>query len=96
MMMDFLHAAGVGLVAGLFNGGLTRWALQRALKSTDAAFYTAFAGGMLYRFAFLIVTVWLLRHESYIIVLPYAACLIAAQFIFEIIPLKRNGPERNS
>lgn len=95
MIRSAVEAAAVGLVAGLFNGGLTRWALQRALNSTDAAFYTAFAGGMLYRFLFLIVTIWYLRHEKYIIILPYAVFLIAAQFIFEVIPLKRNGPERN-
>lgn len=96
MIWSALRAAAAGLAAGLFNGALTRWALQRALRSTDAAFYAAFAGGMVYRFLFLIVTIWYSRHERYIIVLPYAACLIAAQFVFEVIPLQRNGPERDT
>ncbi len=96
MMGSPIEAAGIGLAAGVFNGWLSRWALQRALRSTDAAFYAAFAGGMLYRLAFLIVTIWHLRHQRYIIILCYAICLVAAQFVFEVIPLQRNGPESHT
>ncbi|HBA61675.1 MAG TPA: hypothetical protein DCZ92_12840 [Elusimicrobia bacterium] len=85
-----------GCAAGVFNGGLTRWALKRTLASSDAVFYSVFIGGILGRLCFLAAAVWLLRNEKYIIVIPFIAGLLAAQFFFEVVPLKRDGIKRNT
>lgn len=85
-----------GCAAGAFNGALARWALKRTLGSRDAVFYSVFAGGFLYRLCFLAASVWFLRNGKYIIVIPFAASLLAVQFIFEAVPLKRNGTKRNT
>jgi len=87
-----------GAAAGAFNGALARWSLRRTLNSGDAVFYSVFAGGILYRLAFLAGSVWLLRDEKYIIIIPFIAALIAVQLVFEAVPLKdrRNGIKRNS
>ena len=89
-------AAAAGLAAGAFNGALARWSLRKALNAGDLAFYGVFAGGMLYRLAFLVASVWLLRSEKYIIIIAFAASLIAVQLVFTAVPLKQNGIKRNS
>lgn len=89
-------AVAAGAAAGAFNGALARWWLGKALNCGDMVFYSVFAGGMLYRLAFLVASVWLLRNEKYIIVIAFAASLIAVQLVFEAVPLKQNGIKRNS
>lgn len=96
MMVTAWAAAAAGIAAGAFNGALARWSLGKALNSGDMVFYSVFAGGMLYRLAFLVASVWLLRNEKYIIVVVFAASLIAVQLVFETVPLKQNGIKRNS
>lgn len=88
-------AAAAGAAAGTFNGAVCRWAMSRALVASNAAFFSAFAGGLLYRLVFLAASVWSLRSEKYIIILAFALPLIALQVVFEVVPLKTNGTERN-
>jgi len=89
-------AALAGIAAGALNGALSRWALAKTLHSSDAIFYSVFAGGVLYRLVFLAVSVWLLRGEKYIIIIPFVASLLAVQLVFEAVPLRHNGLKRNS
>ena len=85
-----------GLAAGAFNGALARWALKKTLNSPDAVFYSVFAGGLLYRLVFLAGSVWFLRREKYIIIVPFAVSLILVQLIFEAVPIKKNGIKRDT
>ena len=84
-------AAAWGAAFGLFNGALSRLALRKALDKTDKIFYAAFAAGFFWRLMFLVASIWLLRDKKYIILLPFTGALIFTQFIFEVVPLKRNG-----
>lgn len=88
-----LSAACWGAALGAANGGLSRLALNRSLRAADKAFYGVFAAGFLWRLLFLVGAVWFLRDKKYIILLSFAAALIAAQFILGIAPLKKNGTE---
>lgn len=85
-----------GLAAGAFNGALARWSLKKTLNSPDAVFYCVFAGGLLYRLVFLASSVWFLRREKYIIIIPFAVSLILVQLIFEVVPIKKNGIKRDT
>jgi hypothetical protein len=96
-MPDQLWTAGLaGLAAGAFNGALARWSLGKTLNSGNTAFYAVFVAGMLYRLAFLVGSIWLLRGEKYIIIIAFAVSLIAVQLVFEAVPLRQNGIKRNS
>jgi hypothetical protein len=53
-------------------------------------------GGIFCRLALLIAAVCLLRHERYIIIVAFSLSLIAVQTLFEVFPLVKNGPERNT
>ncbi|HAH31867.1 MAG TPA: hypothetical protein DCL44_06085 [Elusimicrobia bacterium] len=96
MMNSVWCAVLAGLAAGAFNGALARWALKKTLNSPDPVFYSVFAGGLLYRLVFLAGSVWLLRREKYIIIVPFAISLILAQMIFEVVPVKKNGIKRDT
>lgn len=93
-MIDNIYSALFwGAVFGVFNGAVSRYALKKTLDKPDKVFYSVYVIGFLWRLAFLIGAVWLLRDKKYIILLPFAGILIFTQFIFEIVPLKKNGPE---
>jgi hypothetical protein len=91
MMDSAWQAAAWGAGFGTLNGWASRFALQRALRGTDRVFYTVFAAGFAWRLAFLAGSVWFLRDKKYIILLPFAAALIFTQFIFEVVPLRKDG-----
>lgn len=91
MIASAWSAAAWGAVFGLVNGGLSRLAVQKALNKPDKVFYGVFAAGFFWRLIFLVGAVWLLRYKKYIILLPFTGALIFTQFIFEVVPLKRNG-----
>jgi len=91
MMTSAWSAAAWGAAFGFFNGALSRLALRKALNKPDKIFYGVFAAGFFWRLIFLIAAVWLLRDKKYIILLPFTGALIFTQFIFEAVPLKRNG-----
>ena len=80
-----------GAVFGIFNGAAARYALKKTLDKSDKVFYTVFAAGFFWRLIFLTGAVWLLRYKKYIILLPFVGALIFTQFMFEAIPLKKNG-----
>ena len=86
-----LPAAAYGAAFGALNGWASRFALRRALRGTDRAFYAVFAAGFIWRLAFLAGAVWFLRDKKYIILLPFAAALIFTQFIFGVVPLRKDG-----
>jgi hypothetical protein len=44
----------------------------------------------------LVAAVCLLRKERYIIIIAFAAAVILVQTAFELVPLRKNGSERNS
>ena len=91
-----LSALRWGAAAGCAAGLASRLALKRALRSSNAVFFSVFAGGILFRLAALLAALWPLRHERCIIIAVFAAAMIAAQTSFELFPLKRNGTERNN
>jgi len=96
-MIDSVRTAVLsGLAVGVFNGALARWSLKKTLNSPDAVFYSVFAGGLLYRLVFLAGSVWFLRREKYIIIVPFAVSLILVQLIFEAVPIKKNGIKRDT
>jgi len=84
-------AAAWGAAFGLVNGGLSRLALHKALDRADKAFYGVFALGFFWRLIFLVGAVWLLRDKRYIILVSFAGALILAQFIFAVVPLKKEN-----
>jgi len=96
-MMDCAwSAAAWGAAFGLLNGGLSRAALKKAVDKADKVFYAAFVGGFLWRLFFLVGAVWLLRDKKYIILLTFSGVLIFTQFIFEAVPLKKNGTKSDT
>lgn len=95
MMDSAWSAAGLGAAFGVLNGWASRTALRRTLDRPDAVFHSVFVGGLVWRLTFLAVSVWLLRYKKYIIILPFAAALIFTQFVFEVIPLRKDGTKRD-
>ena len=91
MINNIYSAIFWGSVFGALNGALARYALQKTLNRSDRVFYSVFAAGFFWRLIFLIAAVWLLRDKRYIIMLPFAGALIFTQFIFEAVPLRKNG-----
>lgn len=84
-----------GLLAGCAVGAISRLALKRAMRASNAAFFGVFAAGMVFRLIALLAALWPLRHERYIIIIAFAGAMIAAQTAFELVPLKENGTKRN-
>ncbi len=91
MMESAWSAAAWGAAFGTLNGWASRFALQRVLRGTDRVFYAVFAAGFAWRLVFLAVSVWFLRDKKYIILLPFTAALIFTQFVFEVVPLRKDG-----
>jgi len=96
MIPSVFAAVLCGAALGALSGGLSRWALKKALAASEAAFYSIFVGGIFLRLALVVAAVCLLRHERYIIVIAFAASLILVQMFFEAFPLKYNGIKRDS
>ena len=91
-MIDNVYSAVFwGVASGALNGWAARYALGRALDKPDKVFYPVYAGGFFWRLMFLTASVWLLREKKYIILLPFIGTLIFTQFVFEVLPLKKNG-----
>lgn len=88
-------AALYGALYGALTGWLSRLALKRAINASDAVFYSVFVGGIFARLALLAAAICLLRHERYIIIILFAACMIIVQMFFEVFPIK-HGTKRNS
>jgi hypothetical protein len=95
-MSNVWTIAAAGTAAGTFNGAVCRWTVARALDSSNAVFFSVFAGGLFYRLVFLAVSVWSLRSEKYIIILAFVLPLILMQVVFEVVPVKTNGTKRNN
>jgi hypothetical protein len=70
--------------------------MKRLLAASNGAFFAAFAAGILVRLSVLVAAVCLLRKERYIIIIAFAAAVILVQTAFELVPLRKNGSERNS
>lgn len=88
-------AAAWGAAFGTLNGWCSRRALRAALHKANNVFYAVFVAGFLWRFFFLIASVWILRGKKCIILLPFAGALIFTQVLFEAVPLKKNGIKDN-
>ncbi len=84
-----------GALAGAAAGWLSRLALKRVLGSADKVFYAVFLGGIFARLALVVCAIWLLRRESYTIIVLFTAALIAVQMFFEVFPIK-HGTKRDS
>lgn len=93
-MNNIYHAFLLGSLLGVVNGFLSRYAIKKVLNKSDRIFYSVFVGGILYRFLFLILSIWYLRDKKAIILLVYCACLIVFQFIFEVKPIKISQKKR--
>jgi hypothetical protein len=93
---DPWSAAAAGAAFGTVNGALSRWVLKKALRMSDKVFYAAFAAGFFWRLLFLVGAVWFLRDKKCIILVLFAGGLILTQFIFEAVPLDKNGTKRNT
>ncbi len=85
-----------GILFGAFNGLLSRISLKFAINKRDAVFYSVWLAGLFYRLIFLVVAVVYLKYKNSIMVVPFALSLIFSQFIFELKPIKKNGPQRDS
>jgi hypothetical protein len=90
-----LSAALWGGAFGAANGWLSRLALRRALDKADKVFYRTFTAGFFWRLLFLVFSVWFLRDKRYIILIAFVGALLFAQFISEVVPLKKNGTKDN-
>lgn len=88
-------AALYGALYGALSGWLSRLALKRVINSSDTVFYSVFVGGIFARLGLLAGAICLLRHERYIIIILFAACMIIVQMFFEVFPI-RHGTKRNS
>ncbi len=84
-------AALLGALCGVFNGLLAGFVMRRAVPASQPVFFAAFVAGFFYRLLFLLGSLWLLRNEKYIIIVAFAAALIAAQLILEVVLVPR-GP----
>jgi len=84
-------AALLGALCGVFNGLLAGAVMRRAVAASQPVFFAAFVAGFFYRLLFLLGALWLLRNEKYIIIVAFAAALILAQLILEVILVPR-GP----
>ncbi len=82
-------AALLGACAGALTGAASRLALKRVLRAPDRVFYSVFVSGIFGRLALTLGAVCLLRHEKYIIIIPFAAAMIAVQMLFEAFPLEK-------
>ena len=86
----------VGIILGVFNGLVSRISLKFAINKSDAVFYSVWLAGMFYRLIFLVAAIIYLKYKNSIMIVPFALSLIFSQFIFELKPIKKNGPQRNS
>ena len=93
MMFNYIL---VGLVFGSFNGLISRTSLKAAINKSDAVFYSIWLAGIFYRLVFLVLAVLYLKYKNSIMVVPFAASLLFSHFIFEIVPIKKNGTQRDS
>ncbi len=84
-------AALLGALCGIFNGLLAGFVMRRAVAASQPVFFAAFVAGLFYRLLFLLGALWLLRSEKYIIIVAFAAALIFAQLIIEVVLVPR-GP----
>ena len=96
MTVTCVQAAAAGLAAGLFNGFIVRRWLRARLRAADPSFFLAFAFGLLYKLVFLLFSFWLLHNQKSIIVIYFIIPLLLAQVAAGLIPLSKNGTERNS
>lgn len=85
-----------GLIFGTFNGLLSRISLKLVINKSDKIFFSVWIAGFIYRLVFLICAVFFLKNKNYIILIPFALTLIISQFIFEVIPIKKNELKRDS
>lgn len=90
-----LLAALYGSLAGALTGWLSRLALKRVIDSSEKVFYSVFVGGIFARLLVLAAVICALRHEKYIIIVLFSACMIAVQMVFEVFPIK-HGTKRNT
>lgn len=77
----------LGAACGIANGLAARAAIVRALDKSDKVFYRVWAGGFLYRLAFLglsALVVWRLDRES---AAAFLLPLCMAQFVFQVVPV---------
>ena len=85
-----------GIVLGVFNGLISRISLKFAINKSDKIFYSVWILGIFYRLVFLVAAVVYLKYKNSIMIVPFALSLIFSQFIFELKPIKKNGPQRDS
>ena len=78
----------VGAGFGILNGLLSRMALSWAIKRSDKVFYSAWAGGFLYRLAFLGATVAFLWHNARVFIMPVLLPMIFAQLALQLWPVR--------
>lgn len=77
----------VGAGFGILNGLLSRMALSWAIKRSDKLFYSAWAGGFLYRLAFLGAAVAFLWYNARAFMIPVLLPMIFAQLSIQLWPL---------
>ena len=82
----------LGIVLGVFNGLLSRISLKFAINKSDKTFYSIWLAGIFYRLIFLVFAVIYLKYKNSIMIVPFTLSLIFSQFIFELKPIKKNGP----
>ncbi|MEA3307367.1 MAG: hypothetical protein U9Q34_06245 [Elusimicrobiota bacterium] len=85
-----------GIILGIFNGLISKISLKFAINKSDKIFYSVWVAGMFYRLIFLVGAVIYLKYKNSIMILPFTLSLIFSQFIFELKPIKKNGPQRDS
>lgn len=86
----------IGFILGSVNGLISRISLKAVISKPDAVFYSVWLVGIFYRLIFLVFAVLYLKYKNSIMMVPFAISLIFSQFIFEVVPVKKNGTQRNS
>lgn len=95
-MITVAEALIYGLMAGAFNGILTRLSLKYAFGKSNFVFFGVYAVGFFYRLLFLIACIFLLRNQQYIVTITYMTTMLLVQVAFEVVRLKHHGIKRNS
>lgn len=84
-----------GALLGAAAGGASRLALKRVIGASDPVFYSVFVGGIFARLGLLSAAIWLLRRESYTIIVLFIAPMVLVQMFFEAFPIK-HGPKSDT
>lgn len=95
-MVDFVIYSFAGFFFGVFNGLLSNYFIKKNIKASNKKFYTVYLILFLYKFLFILVSVWLMREQKVIIILLYCTMVVLTQMAVIFICFKNYGIKRDS